>query len=789
MPFVSSPHHSGPTVTHRQRRKTGPVRVRLGHIAAAISMGLLSLSAAATTPDASVLAQAQEALRQNAFKAGMSASDVAEMRITDAHRSAHNGVNHVYVRQYFDGLPVVNGVANLNLNDQGVVYSLNSAFAANLSAQAAQTQVRLNPAQALAVTAKHLDIPLVDMPLPLSQNSTQSQFSGGSLSQDVIEISAAYFITEQGLRRVWETVIRPHRGSDWWHLWVDAENGQILGQVNWTAEASYRVFALPKESPLDGPRTLEVDVADTTASPFGWHDTDGNAGAEFTDTRGNNVSAQEDADANNSGGRRPDGGPSLTFDFPLDLNTQAPPQYEDFAITNLFYWNNIVHDVLYLHGFDEASGNFQQNNYGRGGVGNDAVRAEAQDGSATNNANFSTPPDGSPGRMQMFQFTPPGALDISAPAAIAATYFADPAQFGAALTGTGLNGNLALVDDGSANPSQGCGALVNFPSSMIAVIDRGGCEFGVKALNAENAGAIGVIVINNEPGNATIGMAPGAVGDQVTVPSVMIGNDDGSIIRAEFTQTVNGTIRLGGNGGLNRDSDLDAGVIVHEYGHGVSNRLTGGPSNASCLFGSQQAGEGWSDFLSLVFTAVPADTADTPRGVGRYVIFREDDPLAGIRAAPYTRDQNINSLTYADIITAGQAGSPISIPHGVGTVFATALWDMYWNLVDKHGFDPDLYQGDAGNQLALRLVLDGLKMQACGPTFLDARDAILLADEVNNNGANQCEIWNAFANRGMGFSATDGGSSNSLNVTEAFDLPESCGDRILFDGFEAIPTP
>ena len=65
-------------------------------------------------------------------------------------------------------------------------------------------------------------------------------------------------------------------------------------------------------------------------------------------------------------------------------------------MSNLYFANNRIHDMLYRYGFDEASGNFQVNNYGHGGAGTDAVNAEAQDGAGINNANFGTPPDGSP---------------------------------------------------------------------------------------------------------------------------------------------------------------------------------------------------------------------------------------------------------------------------------------------------------------------------------------------------------------------------------------------------------
>ena len=113
------------------------------------------------------------------------------------------------------------------------------------------------------------------------------------------------------------------------------------------------------------------------------------ADAEFTRTQGNNVHAYADRDNNNQpdANTDPDGGAGLDFDFPLDLGTR-PLDYRDAAVTNLFYWNNIIHDVLYEYGFDEAAGNFQVNNYGNGGLGGDDVRAEAQDGSGRNNANF-----------------------------------------------------------------------------------------------------------------------------------------------------------------------------------------------------------------------------------------------------------------------------------------------------------------------------------------------------------------------------------------------------------------
>src|SRR6185503_3979176 len=158
-----------------------------------------------------------------------------------------------------------------------------------------------------------------------------------------------------------------------------------------------------------------------------------------------------------------------------------------------------------------------------------------------------------------------------------------------------------------------------------------------------------------------------------------------------------------------RDSDLDAGVITHEYGHGISNRLTGGPATTSCLGNNEQMGEGWSDWLALAMSALPGDTAEQRRGIGNYVSFRAPNGN-GIRPTAYTTDMTINPTTYSRV------GS-LAIPHGVGYAWASMLWEVYWNLVHKHGFNPDIL-GDwttGGNNLAIQLVLDGMKFQVCRP--------------------------------------------------------------------------
>jgi hypothetical protein len=741
-------------------------------------------------------------LGANAAALGLTPEDLVGKVVTDEYRSKHNGVTHVYFKQQLGGIEVANGTINVNVTADGRVLSVGNRFVGNLNAKASARRPGIIPETAIRAAAEQLGLEVSGSLYEVATiggAAQQARYSPAGLSLDEIPVELAYYALDSGeVRLAWEMNIRQVDQKHWWNLWVDSVSGKLLAKIDWIANDSYQVYALPKESPSDGPRTIEANPADSTASPFGWHDTDGTAGAEFTTTRGNNVCAQQDRDANNSSCgsvAQPSGGASLDFTAPLDLATQSPIQYQDAAVINLFYWNNILHDLLYQYGFDEASGNFQENNYGRGGLGSDSVNADAQDGSATDNANFSTPPEpngpfSTNPRMQMFEWLPPNTNELVVDSGGAAgSYDASGAVFGPALDTTGISGGLVLADDGVGTSSDACEALVNggTVSGNIAIADRGSCSFVTKVLNAQAAGATGVIIANNVFGNP-ITMGDDGSGGSVAIPSVMVSQGDGTTIKGGLPTT--GTIRVNPNPPLHRDSDLDAGVIAHEYCHGLSIRLTGGPAN-NCLSGNQQAGEGWSDLCTLFFTAKASDTDTTLRGVGSYLVF-DSSAGAGIRPFPYTTDMTANPLTYGDIVNAGQTGG-LSIPHGVGTVWASAVWEMYWNLTNTHGFDSDLYAGTGGNNVAIQLVVDGLKLQGCNPTFLDARDAILAADQVNNGGANECLIWSAFAKRGMGANAGDGGSSSSLAVSENFDLPpqcvSGCGNGICESGEDCNSCP
>jgi extracellular elastinolytic metalloproteinase len=427
----------------------------------------------------------------------------------------------------------------------------------------------------------------------------------------------------------------------------------------------------------------------------------------------------------------------------------------------LFYWNNIIHDIVYQYGFDEPSGNFQTNNYGNGGLGNDHILADAMDGEGFNNANFFAPTEGTSPRMQMFLWNGPVYLTINEPTNIQGDYAFAKASFGP--NTFYVFGDIEMVNDGSSNPTRGCNPLVNGSQILgkIAMVDNGSCEFSLKCRNAQLAGAIAVIVCNDVPGPPYV-MPPGSFGPGITIPSVMMSQQDCNTIKLYIAQGVNISLVVGDP----VDSDYDNGIICHEYGHGISIRLTGGAVAVNCLLNQEQMGEGWSDWYGLMLTMEEDDVESRARGIGSYV-FNQPIDGPGIRTFKYSTDMNVNPHTYNSIISE-------VIPHGVGSVWCAMLWELTWALIREYGYDPDLYNGTGGNNIALNLVTEALKFQPCSPGFVDGRDAILLADQVLYDGEHACLIWKSFAKRGLGYSANQGSSQDRSDGAQAFDMPRSC---------------
>ena len=228
------------------------------------------------------------------------------------------------------------------------------------------------------------------------------------------------------------------------------------------------------------------------------------------------------------------------------------------------------------------------------------------------------------------------------------------------------------------------------------------------------------------------------------------------------------------------DGDFDNAIITHEYAHGLTQRLVGGPATNACLTNLEQGGEGWSDFFGLLLTLSDRNMNGTLgklelgegiRSIGSYVLNDTANSI-GMRDAFYSTIMDCsqpycNDFTYADIAN-------LPYPHGTGFLWCTMLWEMTWELIDAYGFEPNIYNtsSTAGNIRAMKIVIEGLKLTPCNPSFPEMRDAILTANDAIYGGAGKEHIWAAFARRGLGYSAMAGG-------IEAFDRPELKVDKTV----------
>ncbi|TLS30654.1 hypothetical protein PpBr36_02753 [Pyricularia pennisetigena] len=543
-----------------------------------------------------------------------------EFRVVGDHYVGTNGVAHVNFKQTAHGIDIDNADFNVNIRD-GKVFSYGNSFFTGKIPEESPLKKRdfSDPTVALAGATSVLQLPVTGEAKAEAKEGTETYtLKGTSGAVSDPEARLVYLVKDDSLALTWrvETDIE----DNWLLSYVDASNKeQIHGVVDYVSHASFQVFPWGTNDPIEqgAARVTVTDPWDKTASPFGWL-SDGTT--TYTTTRGNNAIAQ----SNPSGGTaylnnyRPTN-PDSIFSYPWTPASSPPSSYVDYSATQLFYTANVFHDLLYKLGFTEAAGNFQVNNNGKGGVANDQVILNTQDGAFTNNADFATPPDGQNGRMRMFIWT-------------------------------------------KSTPQ--------------------------------------------------------------------------------------------------RDSSLEAGVVIHEYTHGLSNRLTGGPANSGCLNALESGGmgEGWSDFFATAARIKPNDTANTDYPMGEWV---NNDPK-GIRAYPYSTSLTRNPQTYATT-------NSLSSVHPIGNVWATILYEVLWGLVAKHGLQVSTFPTfdangvpTSGNFLAQKLVLDGMALQPCNPNFVQARDAIIDADQALTGGANKCELWTAFAKRGLGSGARYASSKRSV---------------------------
>lgn len=317
------------------------------------------------------------------------------------------GTTFLNYTQTVDGLKVFDGQVQVVVNKNGEVLNVREGFLVDgppLRRRGAMSEER-----AIAKAFEHAGRTVFPS---FVENYSRASATEKSRFANPLDPNFEEVLSEQNVVRVGSEIrlawhIYAEVGpEEWYEILLDAFSGELLLRHNlYLFEAQGTVYI---EAPDKGARQLVSFVGDTVINTAaGWMGTS-------TVTTGNNVEAYLDTNAdnapdnNNGSGLSVGHASSATQDFTFPFSTTVDPRTQQAAVvTNLFYFNNVMHDFSYNLGFTETARNFQVNNFGRGGSGNDSVRAEAQDGSGTNNANFATPPDGSRPRMQQYLFTAP----------------------------------------------------------------------------------------------------------------------------------------------------------------------------------------------------------------------------------------------------------------------------------------------------------------------------------------------------------------------------------------------
>jgi hypothetical protein len=625
---------------------------------------------------------ARNFLAQNNALYGLTDSQVAQLATVADYTNPAGNLSWVEYEQRINGIPVFEGYVRAALTKDGEIARTTGNLAAGLDYAAMQTTPKMSAASAVVAAARAIGVdvnPLSLRTLSAANKGRTSLLTQGPFDEN-IKADLVYFSTEPGVATLAYSMTLWSKDADYYIL-VDANDGQLLWRKNIRAEqtqnVSYNVYNDDSPAPISpsnalpgsgtqGAAIARTDVSVINEMPVGQpfsSDPWLADGAGNVTTTGNNVDAGLDIDGTNgidAGTRAVGAGRVLSFVYNPAPGIPAPGDaptltaYRNGIVTNIFFWTNRYHDRLSNLGFTEAARNFQTNNYGRGGTGNDFVRAEAQDSSGTNNANFATPADGSLPRMQMYIFTGPTP---------------------------------------------------------------------------------------------------------------------------------------------DRDGDTDAEIFIHEMTHGTSNRLH---ANAAGLTTSQAGGmgEGWSDFYARAILSTASEDVNGLYASGAYATYQlgalgNDNAYYGIRRFPYAVKTTVGAngkphypLTFADIDPAkinstdgafpesplAFSGNGAAEVHNIGEIWCMMLLEVRARMINRLGWT-------VGNQRALQIVTDAMKLDVASPTLVQARDSILAADQAGFASADVDDIWAGFATRGNGFGSSVTGTST---VTESFLTPNLVLGTVTF---------
>ena len=593
-------------------RLPGPHRLQITSFDTTTGNPRAIVSESAPAEKGNYIQRALEHIQSISPALGLAATQPAEFVADPNIQQTSSGAVTVHLQQNYKCIPIFHATQAVRFAPDG---TLKDTIGSSVTiAQELAVSPKLSVQEAMLKAAQHVAVPDADEQGQIDQFGQPLNLTSVDLTGFVPKVIATFLdkadrptVLESGpfgdeikgglvwfplgndLRLAWDFIIAMPNYEGQYRTIVDADSGEILycHQLIQTAVARGNVFRVDGDGTrqmTDFPRALAdyglpIPGGLPTGFPDDWVTVDR--------TIGNSTNAHQGVGGPTFQGAVQNG--MLTFD-------PANAVGVDQEVLNIFYYCCFMHDFFYLLGFRESDGNFQHDNFGRGGVQSDRVDARAHPDPIPGTANMFTPADGFSPVMNMGLFAP-----------------------------------------------------------------------------------------------------------------------------------------------TNRHTALDSTVVFHEFMHGVTNRLVGGPQDQNSLDDPQSVGmgEGWSDYIACTINQVIV--------VGNWL----KNNAGGIRNFPYDSNyprnfgdvgENVGGINFAEV-------------HNMGEIWCATLMEMNRNV---------------GAVLGVQLVVDALKLSPANPGFLDMRDAILEALHnkllaglltASQHDAFRFGIWSAFANFGMGVDAKSNGAS------------------------------
>ncbi|MEO5334692.1 MAG: M36 family metallopeptidase [Magnetococcus sp. YQC-5] len=788
-----------------------------------------------SSPPSDIESVALEQLRQLAPQYHLNPTTLSGARLGQMHDTGEGGIIAKF-KQYVGDIEIFRNEMNLLFDREQNLVAVSGHLSPHVEAmeqggvyaqrvQELQTQFQLSPQAALGKALQRMGGP--DTPdgwhLDHSLNGYEyyrGEFPNASyLPRSPARLKKVFFSGDRGVIPAYYMELTAgdfdtNKKDTYSHV-ISAVDGEILFAKNLKSHASvaYRVYAqpdgdhAPMNSPLGNHGIPNLQGAPSTPAfvpnqPVTQNLITLQSGPlknkdpwlpdQATTTSGNNVDAKATISISSFQSELKDSRVPIssanTFDYihssqlgPFDTHAQGFA-----AIVQMFYTTNYLHDWFYDVGFDEAAGNGQKNNFGRGGFGGDPLIASLQDDvSSQDNASITVPADGGSPEMEMSLWSGSSAIGVQVN---------QPSEMKIAKVGRAnfgpktftLTGQLVRLVDGVAPVKDGCETPTNAAQlkGKIALIDRGFCFFADKVRIAQAAGALGVLIVDQKGEVNVITMIGDAL--DITIPALFLLQNDGATLDSLLAKgDVNVTLsRFQAN---DRVGSMDTSVVAHEWGHFINERLIGNGNGLGNNQG-QSMGEGWADFHALLLEVRPEESpisgGKAYRGiypVASYALSNapEEQPYYyGTRRVPYSIDFAKNALTFKHIqngvalptthpVKADSDGN--SEVHNAGEIWATALWEVYAALLQETA-----RLSFAEAQLRMkRYLVASYKMTPMDPTFTEARDALLAVAKAHDL-VDYAVMKAAFARRGLGVGAVSPSrySKSHTGIKESFTAEE-----------------